>query len=122
MSVIPVIQTKDNREESMSRQPFASSVQRKGQVTIPQPLREAFNIQPGDEVYFKRSEEGILLTTEKLEKLARFNETLNEISALLAEKEAEAGVRPSLEALIEEVRAKRGTLLKEKYGLDPRDE
>ncbi len=103
----------------MSRQPLASSVQRKGQVTIPHPLREAFNIQPGDGVYFKRSDEGILITTEKLEKLAQFNATLDELSALLAEKEAEEGTPPSLEALIEQVRAQRGQLLQEKYGLDP---
>ncbi len=106
----------------MRRQTLASSVQRKGQVTIPQPLREAFSIQPGDEVYFKRSEEGILITTEKLEKLARFNATLDELSALLAEKEAEGGAPSSLEALIEDVRAQRGTLLNKNYVLDPRDE
>ncbi len=79
MAVIPVMQTTDNTEETMARQKLASSVQRKGQVTIPQELREAFNIQPGDEVYFKQSAEGILITTEKLEKLARFNETLDEL-------------------------------------------
>ncbi len=106
----------------MARQKLASSVQRKGQVTIPQELREAFNIQPGDAVYFKRSDEGILITTERLEKLAQFNATLDELSALLAAKEAEEGTPPSLEALIEQVRAQRGPLLQEKYGLDPSDD
>ncbi len=92
-------------------------MQRNGQVIIPHELREVFNIQPGDVVYFKRSEEGILITTEKLETLARFNETLTEVSALLAKKEAEGGAHSSLEALIEDVRAKQGQLFQQKYGL-----
>ena len=102
----------------MAIQKLTSAVQRKGQITIPQPLREAFGIQPGDEVYFKRSADGILLTTEKLERLARFNETLDELSALVAQKEGEQG-EPSLESLIEEVRARRSQLLEEKYNLAP---
>ncbi len=69
----------------MEMKKLSSSVQRKGQVTIPLELREVFNIQPGDEVYFRSLPEGILITTEKLERLARFNETLEEVNALLLE-------------------------------------
>jgi len=96
----------------------SSSVQRKGQITIPLELREEYNIQPGDEVYFANSPEGILITTEKLEKLARFNETLQELKILLAEKEKEDGKSYTLDELIESGREIRGQILKEKYGLE----
>lgn len=105
----------------MAIQKLSSAVQRKGQITIPQPLREAFGIQPGDEIYFKRAADGILLTTEKLERLARFNETLDELSALVAQREGEQEA-PSLDALIEEVRAQRSGLLEEKYNLATADD
>lgn len=100
----------------MALRKLSSAVQRKGQVTIPQEMREAFDIKPGDEVYFRISADGILLTTERLERLAQFNETLDELSAMLAEREEEEETR-SLEGIIEEVRMRRAQILKEKYGL-----
>lgn len=103
----------------MALQSFKSSVQRKGQVTIPLELRKTLDIQPGDEVYFRQSANGILITTEKLERLARFNEALDELSALMAQLEAEDGEPPSLETLIEEVRERRAQLLVDKYGFAP---
>ena len=102
----------------MTVQRFSSSVQQKGQVTIPLAIREAFNIKPGDEVYFRQSAEGILITTERLERLVRFNETLDELSQLLAEKEGEEGAGVSLEDVFEEIREKRAEILKEKYGIE----
>ncbi len=104
----------------MALQSLTSSVQRKGQVTIPLELRKDLDIQPGDEVYFRRSEEGILITTEKQERLTRFNETLDELSEAIAEKEGNDA--PSIEALIEEIRNNRGQILAEKYEIAPDDD
>lgn len=103
----------------MALQKMTSSVQRKGQVTIPQELRDVYNIQPGDQVYFKQSAEGILITTERLEQLAQFDQALDELSQLIAQKEAEEGSAPSIDQLIEEVRARRAQTLQAKYGFNP---
>jgi len=117
------MQQDDELEGSMAlqrvSQSFTSFVQRKGQVTIPLTLRKSLNIQPGDEVYLKQSENGILITTKNLERLARFNEALDELSDLIAQKEAEAGdgELPSLAAVIEEIREQRTQILAEKYGV-----
>lgn len=102
----------------MALQSLTSSVQRKGQVTIPLELRKDLDIQPGDEVYFRRSEEGILITTEKQERLTRFNETLDELSVAIAEKEGSDA--SSIEALIEEIRNNRSQILAEKYEKEPK--
>jgi AbrB family looped-hinge helix DNA binding protein len=96
-------------------QRFSSSVQQKGQVTIPQAIRDAFDIKPGDEVYFRRSPQGILITTEKLERLLRFDETLDELSRLLAEREQEEDF--SLDVVFDEIRERRAEILREKYGV-----
>lgn len=45
----------DDEHEEMTR------ITRKGQVTIPKPLREEFDLKPGDEVVWKPGEEGILV-------------------------------------------------------------
>ena len=66
----------------MALQNLSSYVQRKGQVTILQELQELFNIRPGDQIYFKQSTEGILITTERFERLAQFEETLAELSEI----------------------------------------
>ena len=123
MLVVLAMQQDDELEGSMAlqrvSQSFTSFVQRKGQVTIPLTLRKSLNIQPGDEVYLKQSENGILITTKNLERLARFNEALDELSDLIAQKEAEAGdgELPSLAAVIEEIREQRTQILAEKYGV-----
>lgn len=104
----------------MTMQRYSSSVQQKGQVTIPLAIREALNIKPGDEVYFRQSPDGILITTERLERLARFNETVEELGTLLAEIEGEQAAQVSLETIFEEIRERRVEVLKEKYGIDAR--
>lgn len=101
---------------------LSSSVQQKGQVTIPLEIREAFNIHPGDEVYFRSSPQGILITTEELEKLAKFDEILDELSQLLVDREKEDAFSYSLDDIMETLREKRTKILKEKYSLDSVDE
>ena len=40
-----------------------STVQKRGQITIPSDLRAEFGIEPGDQVAFVRTQDGILITT-----------------------------------------------------------
>jgi bifunctional DNA-binding transcriptional regulator/antitoxin component of YhaV-PrlF toxin-antitoxin module len=84
--------------------------------TIPLAIREEFGIKPGDEVYFRRSPQGILITTERLERLLRFDETLDELSQLLAEREQEEDF--SIDVIFDEIRERRAEILREKYGID----
>ncbi len=44
-------------------------MQKRGQVTIPADLREELGLEPGDQVAFVRTEDGILLTTPELQKV-----------------------------------------------------
>lgn len=100
---------------------YASSVQQEGQVTIPLAIREALDIKPGDEVYLRQSPEGILITTERLERLARFNDAEEELGTVLAEIEGEQAADVWLETIFEEIRERRVEVLKEKYGIDAGD-
>jgi AbrB family looped-hinge helix DNA binding protein len=106
----------------MTIKKFSSSVQQKGQVTIPLAMREVFNIRPGDEIYFRSSPQGILITTEELERLAGFDETLDELSQFLAKREGDQQGSYAFDAVLEEIREKRSELLKEKYGIVASDE
>lgn len=99
-----------------------STVQKKGQVTLPLQMRRDLGIEPGDEVMFEQTEEGILVKIEKDARVARLNQLLQELNQILQEEEAERGSEFSLEELIEGVREKRGEILKEKYGLDDEDD
>lgn len=44
--------------ESLSEE---STITKKGQVTIPQKLREELNLKPGKKVFFVKSEDGVLI-------------------------------------------------------------
>lgn len=99
-----------------------SVVQKRGQVTIPSGLRRDFGIEPGDEVVFRRTDEGILITTDKADKIARLNQLLDEMNQILREQEQERGKPYALEELLEDVRQHRGRIAREKYGLDAQDD
>jgi len=99
-------------------QKSTSTVQKKGQVTLPSEMREELGIHPGDKVVFERVDEGILIKTEKIERLDRFNQLLVEMNQILKEEEAERGKTLSLEEMIEGVREERGKILREKYNLE----
>jgi AbrB family looped-hinge helix DNA binding protein len=104
----------------MARQ--KSVVQKRGQVTIPSDLRRDLGIEPGDEVVFRRTEEGILITTEAAAKLARLNQLLLEMNELLEERGRERGQPYTLEEMLAGIREERGKILKEEYGLDYEDD
>ncbi|MDO4560148.1 MAG: AbrB/MazE/SpoVT family DNA-binding domain-containing protein [bacterium] len=38
------------------------TVSHKGQITIPKAFREEFDIQPGDRIFFVKTEKGIMIT------------------------------------------------------------
>jgi AbrB family looped-hinge helix DNA binding protein len=99
-----------------------SIVQKKGQVTLPQEIRDELGIKPGDSVVFELVNEGILIKAEKAERLERFNQLLAEMNQLLRQEEKERGESLSLEEMIEGVRRERGKILKEKYGVDEQDD
>jgi AbrB family looped-hinge helix DNA binding protein len=95
-----------------------STVQKKGQVTLPIEIRQELGIKPGDEVVFELVNEGVLIKSEKVERIERLNQLLTEMNQILKDEEEERGESLSLEEMIEEVREERGKILKEKYGLD----
>ena len=99
-----------------------STVQKKGQVTLPTEIRQELGIKPGDSVVFELVDEGVLIKSEKVERLDRLNQLLVEMNQILREEEEERGESPSLEEMIEGVREERGNILKEKYGLDAQDD
>jgi AbrB family looped-hinge helix DNA binding protein len=108
------------KELRMARQ--KSVVQKRGQVTIPSDLRRDLGIEPGDEVVFRRTEEGILITTEAAAKLARLNQLLLEMNELLEERGRERGQPYTPEEMLAGIREERGKILKEEYGLDYEDD
>jgi AbrB family looped-hinge helix DNA binding protein len=93
-----------------------STVQKKGQVTLPAEIRQELGIKPGDEVVFELVDEGILIKSKKTKRLDRFNQLLVEMNQILKEEEEERGESLSLEEMIEGVREERGKIQKEKYG------
>lgn len=95
-----------------------STVQKRGQITIPADLREEFGIVPGDQVAFVRTEDGILITTLEDQKVVRLRRLLAEMKSILQEEQEVVGKTYTLEELIESGRDLRGEILKEKYGLD----
>ena len=114
--VIPIEGTEGRNEMRKS------TVQKKGQVTLPMEIRRELGINPGDEVVFELVDEGVLIKSEKIERLDRLNQLLAEMNQILKEEEAESGESLSLEEMIEGIREERGRILKEKYGLDYQDD
>jgi AbrB family looped-hinge helix DNA binding protein len=90
------------------------TIQENGQVTLPTEWREKYGLHKGDEVIFEETDQGLLVNPRKAI-LARL---LNEMSEELQAK----GI--TLEELMQDGRAIRAQLLKEKYGIDvsPDDE
>lgn len=84
-----------------------SRVQKKGQITIPAPMRLRLGIKEGDLVSFKETERGILIAPQEVvatEALDRIGEALKA-----------SGI--SLEELVESGREVRGDIVRERYGM-----
>ena len=89
-----------------------STVQEKGQVTIPADIRSKLGLKKGDLVAFIETDQGVLISPQELIATA----ALDRVGRILEGK----GV--SLEDLMESGRQIRGTLLKEAYGLNTEEE
>ena len=92
-----------------------STVQKRGQITIPSDLRAEFGIEPGDQVAFVATQDGILITTLEDQKVARLRRLLAEMKSILQEQQEIEGRSYTLEELTEMGRNIRGEILKEKY-------
>jgi AbrB family looped-hinge helix DNA binding protein len=99
-----------------------STVQKKGQVTLPTEIRQQLGIRPGDEVVFELVEEGVLIKSEKRGRLERFNQLLAEMNQILEEEEKDRGESLSFDEMIKGVRSERGKILRGKYGIDAQDD
>lgn len=86
-----------------------STIQEKGQVTIPADLRKKMGLKKGDQVAFTETDEGILISSREMVAM----KALEKLGAMLKEK----GI--TLEELMESGQEIRGDLVKEMYGLDP---
>lgn len=86
-----------------------STVQGKGQVTIPAELRKKLGLKKGDLVAFVETEEGILISPREVVAM----KALEKIGSMLKEQ----GI--TLDDLIDSGREIRGDLVKELYDLDP---
>jgi AbrB family looped-hinge helix DNA binding protein len=86
-------------------------VQEKGQVTLPVAVREQAGIKRGDLVSVSVTSAGVLITPQRV--IA--NDLLDKIGASLSEQ----GL--TLEELIESGRSERDELLREMYGIEPRE-
>ena len=92
---------------------LVSRIQEKGQVTIPQEVREKLKLRKGDLVTFVETERGYVVQPVEV--------VINAALDAMGEGLREKGV--TLDQWIENGRRIRGQLLKEKYGLvDTRDE
>lgn len=87
-----------------------STIQEKGQVTIPADIRKKLGLKKGDLVAFIETDEGVLISPREAVAL----DALRKIGESLKEK----GI--TLEEMIESGREIRGKLTKEMYGIDPK--
>jgi len=107
----------DNRRKSTVTTQV-STVQKRGQITIPSDLRAEFGIEPGDQVAFVRTQDGILITTLEDQKAVRLRRLLAEMKSILQEQQEVEGKSYTFEELIESGRDIRGEIFRENYGLD----
>lgn len=86
-------------------------VQEKGQVTLPVAVREQVGIKRGDIVSVSVTSAGVLITPQRV--------IANELLDKIGESLSEQGL--TLEDLIESGRSEREELLREMYGIEPRE-
>ena len=89
-----------------------STVQEKGQVTIPAEIRSKLGLKKGDVVAFVETDQGVLISPQEVIATAALDQMRQ---VLIAQ-----GL--TLEDLMDSGREMRGKLLKEEYGLNPEGE
>jgi AbrB family looped-hinge helix DNA binding protein len=85
-------------------------LQESGSVTLPAEFRKKYGLEPGDEISFIETEDGLLISVRE----ALIDKLLNEIGEDLRTKDI------TLEELMESGREIRGQLLQDRYGIDPK--
>ena len=91
----------------MSKAQLVSRVQQRGQITIPVEIRQEWGLEEGDVVTFEKTDLGVYLIPQRLVALR----ALDRIGQALKDR----GI--TLEEMIEDGRAIRGEIVKEKYGI-----
>jgi AbrB family looped-hinge helix DNA binding protein len=92
-----------------------AKVTRKGQMTIPQPLREALGIEPGDYVALRPLMGGILISKASVTPEVKAEDVLRHLVASLSQEAEERGIHEDedLDDIIEDVQRR---VHKERYG------
>jgi AbrB family looped-hinge helix DNA binding protein len=92
-----------------------AKVTRKGQMTIPQPLREALDIQPGDYVALRPLMGGLLISKASVTPEVQAEDVLHHLVVSLGQAAEERGIREDedLDAIVEEAQRR---AYQERYG------
>jgi AbrB family looped-hinge helix DNA binding protein len=92
-----------------------AKVTRKGQMTIPQPLREALGIEPGDYVALRPLMGGILISKASVTPEVKAEDVLRHLVASLSQEAEERGIREDedLDDIIQDVQRR---VHQERYG------
>jgi AbrB family looped-hinge helix DNA binding protein len=92
-----------------------AKVTRKGQMTIPQPLREALDIQPGDYVALRPLMGGLLISKASVTPEVQAEDVLHHLVVSLGQAAEERGIRKDedLDAIVEEAQRR---AYQERYG------
>jgi AbrB family looped-hinge helix DNA binding protein len=92
-----------------------AKVTRKGQMTIPQPLREALGIEPGDYVALRPLMGGILISKASVMPEVKTEDVLRHLVATLGQAAERRGIHEDedLDDVIEDVRQQ---VYQERYG------
>ncbi|MDQ2744374.1 MAG: AbrB/MazE/SpoVT family DNA-binding domain-containing protein [Chloroflexota bacterium] len=95
--------------DERAKAPKLIRVQEKGQVTLPADVRRRMGLKKGDMVAVIETEDGVLISPQKVVAL----KALDRIGEVLRAQGA------SLDELMDSGREIRGEIVKEKYDLDP---
>ena len=92
-----------------------TKVTRKGQMTIPQALREALGIEPGDYVALRPLMGGILISKASVTPEVKAEDVLRHLIVSLGQAAEQRGIREDedLDSVIEEVQQR---VYQERYG------
>lgn len=96
-----------------------AKVTRKGQMTIPQELREVLSIQPGDYVALRPLMGGILISKVSVTPQVRAEDVLHHLVVSLGQAAEQRGIREDedLDTIIEDIQER---VYREHYGERPR--
>jgi AbrB family looped-hinge helix DNA binding protein len=95
-----------------------AKVTRKGQMTIPQELRETLGIEPGDYVALRPLMGGILISKVSVTPQVRAEDVLHHLVVSLGQAAEQRGIREDedLDRIIEDVQER---VYRERYGEQP---